>query len=72
MTTKDFWLKLFNENDVALASAIILCERFVDDNSLLIGKDYIENKVTELYEEMSDEIVELVFDTIKGVANDKK
>lgn len=34
MTKRDYWLKLFSENDVALASAIILCERFVTDEQL--------------------------------------
>ncbi len=45
MTQKEFWLKLFNENDTALASAIILVNRFVNNQTEAWYKDiYILNK----------------------------
>jgi hypothetical protein len=51
MSNKDFWLKLLSENDTALASVIILAERFVkselSENEVL----YINDKRKWLYEE---------------------
>ena len=44
MTKKEFWLKLFQENDTALACAIHLCERFVDENQLQNGAEFIAQK----------------------------
>jgi len=51
ITKRDVWLKLFEENDTALASAIHFCERFVTMDSLEKGQDFIEQKKKELYEE---------------------
>ena len=61
MTKREFWLKLFNENDTALASAIHFCERFVTEESLENGADFIEQKKKELYEEVPEELVIKVF-----------
>ncbi len=52
MTRKEFWLKLFAENDVALASALILLDRFATEEQLARDKEYIESRRKELYEEM--------------------
>ena len=61
MTRKDFWLRLFSENDTALTSALILIERFVTEKQLETGKEYIENRKKELYEEMPEDEVRAVF-----------
>mgnify|MGYP003291778821 CR=1 FL=1 len=61
MTNKEFWLKLFSENETALASAIILCERFVSMQQLESGKEYVEAKKRELSEEAPQELVRDVF-----------
>ncbi len=65
MTKKELWLKLFNENDTALACAIHFCERFVTDESLQNGADFIAQKKAELYEEIPPELAATVF----GAAN---
>ena len=52
MTRKEFWLKLFTENDTALASALILVDRFVTEEQLQSGKEYVESRKKELYDEM--------------------
>ena len=61
MTRKEFWLKLFAENDTALASALILCNRFATEEQLEKGKEYIESQKKELYEEMPLSEIKLVF-----------
>ena len=61
MTERDFWLKLFSENDTALAGAIILCERFVTEDQLQRGKEYIESRKKKLYEEMPLNKIQSVF-----------
>ena len=61
MTKKEFWLKLFQENDTALACAIHLCERFVDENQLQNGAEFIAQKKNELYTEVSSEHISYVF-----------
>ena len=61
LTQKEFWLKLFNENDTALASAIILVNRFVNKEQLESGKEYIRSEVQKLYEEMPENVVKSVF-----------
>ena len=61
MTKRAFWLKLFSENDTALASAIHFCERFINEESLENGKDFIREKVEQLDEEVSEEVVRTVF-----------
>lgn len=61
MTKKEFWLKLFNENDTALISAIILIERFVDEEQIKNGTEYVQSRKKELYEEMSLEDINDVF-----------
>lgn len=65
MTKKDFWLKLFSENDTALASAIHLCERFVTDEQLERGADFIKEKIKELDEEVPEEQILEVFGSQK-------
>ena len=65
MTKREFWLKLFSENDTALASAIILCERFVADEQLENGKDYIETHKKELYEEIPEDKMLKIFPNYK-------
>lgn len=65
MTKREFWLKLFSENDTALASAIILCERFVTDEQLKNGKDYIKTYKKDLYEEMPKSKILKVFPNYK-------
>ena len=61
MTRKEFWLKLFAENDSALASALILVDRFATEEQLQRGKEYIESRKKELYEEMPESEVKAVF-----------
>ena len=53
MTRKEFWLKLFEENDTALASALILVDRSITEEHLQkIDRNYIESRKKELYEEI--------------------
>ena len=61
MTRKEFWLKLFAENDTALASVLILCDRFATEEQLEKGKEYIESRKKELYEEMPLDEIQSVF-----------
>jgi outer membrane protein assembly factor BamE (lipoprotein component of BamABCDE complex) len=61
MTKRQFWLKLFNENSIALASAIHLCERFVTQEQLKSGEHFIKQKLKELDEPMTEDAVKLVF-----------
>lgn len=61
MTKRDYWLKLFSENDVALACAIILCERFATNEQLTNGKEYIIEQISKLNEEISNDIIKEVF-----------
>lgn len=66
MTQKEFWLKLFAENDTALASALILIDRFVTDESLKSGQEFVEKRKKELYTEMPKDVVEKTFPGTKG------
>lgn len=61
MTQKEFWLKLFAENDTALASAIILCERFVTPEQLESGKEYIKQRKKELYQKVPEDKIKEIF-----------
>ena len=61
MTKKELWLMLFQENDTALASAIHLCERFVNMEQLQNGAEFIEQKKRELYSEIPAEQIVAVF-----------
>ena len=61
MTKREFWLKLFNKNDIALASAIHLCERFVTSESLENGSEFISEKVKELNNIIPQKDVEIIF-----------
>lgn len=61
MTKRQFWLKLFSENDVALATAIHLCQRFTDEESLKKSQEFIYEKVKELDDEVSKEQIEDIF-----------
>lgn len=61
MTKRELWLKLFSENDTALAAAIHLCERFVTPKSLESGQDFLIQKRRELNEEVDPKIVHEVF-----------
>lgn len=65
MTKRDLWLKLFSENDTALASAIHLCERFITTEQLENGEDFINQKRKELYLEVPKEVIEEIFGTEK-------
>jgi hypothetical protein len=60
MNRKEFWLRLFAQNDIALASAIHFCERFVTEESLESRKDFIQNKIKELYEEVPQELIDVL------------
>lgn len=62
MTKKELWLKLFHENDTALVCAIHFCERFITDEQLRNGVEFIAQKKNELYEDIPPEQVALVFD----------
>jgi len=61
MTKRGLWLKLFRENDTALACAIHLCERFVDEDGLRNAEKFINQKINELYDEVPQEKVDKVF-----------
>lgn len=61
MTKREFWLKLFSENDIALASAIRFCEKFATPESLKGGRSGSPKKRSELYEEVDPKLVEAVF-----------
>lgn len=61
MTKRELWLKLFSENNTALATAIHLCERFATPESLNNNVDFLAQKRRELNEEVDREVVELVF-----------
>ena len=61
MTKRELWLRLFSENDTALASAIHLCERFVTPKSLESGQNFIMQKRRELDEEVDAKIVREIF-----------
>lgn len=61
MTKRELWLKLFSENDTALAAAIHLCERFATPESLNNNVDFLAQKRRELNEEIDRETVEAVF-----------
>ena len=61
MTRKEFWLKLFAENDTALISAIILCERFVTLEQLESGEEYIRQRKKELYEKVPEDEIREIF-----------
>ena len=60
MTNKEFWLRLFEKNDTALAAAIHFCQRFITEESLIQGRDFLEQKRKELYEEANPEVVALL------------
>jgi len=56
MTNKDVWLKILSTNDTALASVIILAERFAKDDLSQREQTHIGNKVNWLYEEASNDL----------------
>lgn len=64
MTKKELWLKLFTENDVALASAIHMCEKFIDKNISDKEREFIKEKVKELDKCMTKEQIENVFGNV--------
>lgn len=66
MTKREFWLKLFSENDTALAAAVHLCGRFVTDKNLQSGADFLAEKRKELYEEMDPKIVAETFPELRN------
>lgn len=61
MTKRELWLKLFYENDTALATAIHLCNRFVTEKSLVSGQEFIQAKVKELDDPVPVDQVEFIF-----------
>lgn len=67
MTRKEYWLKLFAENDIALASALILFDKFVTKEQLTDGRDYLESSIKELYEEVPLSVIQATFPDYKPV-----
>lgn len=61
MKKRELWLKLFSENDTALATAIHLCERFVTPENLESGIEFLAEKRRELDKEIDRETVEAIF-----------
>lgn len=61
MTKRQFWLKLFSENDTSLATAIHLCSRFVSDGGLQANKAQVAKTKDELDDEMDPGMVAMVF-----------
>ena len=61
MTKREFWLKLFSENDTALAAAIHLCERFVTPEQLESGIEFLAQKRRELNDPVPEEDVREIF-----------
>lgn len=64
MTKRELWLKLFTENDVALASAIHMCEKFIDKNISNTEREFIKEKVNELDKIMAKDHIEDVFGNV--------
>lgn len=63
MTKREFWLKLFSENDTALASAILLCERFINMEQLERGEEYITACKKSLEDIIPEDVCRSVFPT---------
>lgn len=61
MTKKEMWLKLLGENDIALTSAIILIERYVTEEQLKSGSEYIQLRKQELNDEVSEDVIKSIF-----------
>lgn len=61
MTKREMWLKLFQENNTALVTAIHLCERFVTLEGLEKNEEFILQKIDDLYDEVPEEQVKMVF-----------
>ena len=62
MTKRQVWLKLFSENDQALASAIHLCQRFVTEAALINNEEFLKQKRMELDTIIPEEIVREIFE----------
>ena len=58
MTKKEMWLKLFEQNDFALAMAIHLCERFGNEN---YNEDFMQQRIKELNIEIPESKVKDIF-----------
>lgn len=71
MKKRELWLKLFSENDTALAAAIHLCERFVTPVNLEGGIEFLAAKRRELYNEVDQETVESVFPGCSAEQNEQ-
>ena len=61
MTRREFWLKLFSENDTSLASAILLCKRYINMEQLEQGEEYIAACKKSLDDIIPDDVVKSVF-----------
>ena len=64
MTNREFWLKLFSENDVALIAAITLCQRFGPSDQKPLNEsqmEYIEKQKKWLDKEASSKDVKTTF-----------
>lgn len=62
MTKKEMWLKLFEQNDFALAMAIHLCERFgSEDYNKDYNKDFMQQRINELNTEIPESKVKDIF-----------
>lgn len=60
MTIKEFWLRLFAQNDIALACVIHSCEKSLIKEFSENSKDFIQNKIEELYEEAPQELIDVL------------
>jgi len=66
MTKKEMWLKLFNENEVALACAIFFCEKNCSNIDILKKNEaFIKEKIKELDEEIAHENMNKIFPGLK-------
>ena len=61
MTNREFWLQLFQNNDIALISAITLCQRFAPGGDIKEGqKEYIAEKKKWLDEDAPPDAEEIL------------
>lgn len=60
MCNKELWLKLLSQNDTALASLILLSERYITMKQIQEGQDFIDKKKKWLYEEADPEKIALL------------
>lgn len=61
MTNKEAWIKLLINNDTALACIIIGSRKMIKESLDSSDIDFIENKISWLYEKAPDELISLVY-----------